>query len=120
MSEKIWARHTTGMLAHAHRRKEEKHQRVDEVIPQRVRQSQTINVHSVAKAAGVSKTYVSSQSDLRERIESLRQHATEQRGRERATCPTPGKTDARKDLVIRAKDRRMREREAENRHRKKQ
>jgi hypothetical protein len=33
MSEKTWKRNTTGMLAHAHHRKEEKRKRVDEAIP---------------------------------------------------------------------------------------
>jgi hypothetical protein len=52
-------------------------------------------------------------TDLRERIEALRQQRVEQMVRERLTRPT-GKTDASRDLVILAKDRRIKELETEN------
>ena len=120
MREKTWERNTSGMVAHAHRRREEKRKRVEETIAQLLREQQTITFHSVAKAAGVSKTYLYSQTDLHERIEALRQQAMEQVVRERAARPAPGKTDASKDLVILAKDRRIKELEAENRQLKKQ
>jgi hypothetical protein len=120
MREKTWERNTSGMVAHAHRRREEKRKRVEETIAQLLREQQTITFHSVAKAAGVSKTYLYSQTDLRERIEALRKPAMEQVVRERAARPAPGKTDASKDLVILAKDRRIKELEAENRQLKKQ
>ena len=120
MSEKTWERNTSGMVAHAHQRREEKRKRVEETIAQLLREQQMITFHSLAKAAGVSKTYLYSQSDLRERIEALRQQAMEQVVRERAARPAPGKTDASKDLVILAKDRRIKELEAENRQLKKQ
>ena len=120
MSEKTWERNTSGMVAHAHRRREEKRKRVDETIAQLLREQQTITFQSVAKAAGVSKAYLYSQSDLRERIEALRQQAIEQAVRERAARPAPGKTDGSRDLVILAKDRRIKELEAENRQLKKQ
>jgi uncharacterized protein DUF6262 len=120
MSEKTWERNTSGMVAHARRRREEKRKRVEEIIALLLRQQQPINFHSVAKAAGVSKAYLYSQTDIRERIEALRQQAMEQAVRERAARPAPGKTDASKDLVILAKDRRIKELEAENRQLKKQ
>ena len=115
MSEKTWERNTSGMVSHAHRRKEEKRKHVEEIIAQLLRQQQAINFNSVAKAAGVSKAYLYSQTDVRERIEALRQQAMEQAVRERAARSTPGKTDASKDLIILAKDRRIKELEAENR-----
>jgi parvulin-like peptidyl-prolyl isomerase len=120
MSEKTWERNTSGMIAHAHRRKEEKHQRVDEVITRLIRERQAINFNSVAKAAGVSKAYLYSQPDLRARIETLRQQERELAVREHMARPMAGKTDASKDLVILAKDRRIKELEAENRQLKKQ
>ncbi len=120
MREKTWERNTSGMVAHAHRRKEEKRKRVEEIIAQLLRQQQMINFNSVAQAAGVSKAYLYSQTEVRERIEALREQAMEQAVRERAARPTPGKTDASKDLVILAKDRRIKELEAENRQLKKQ
>jgi AcrR family transcriptional regulator len=120
MSEKTWKRNTSGMIAHAHHRKEEKRKRVEETITRLLREQQAITFNAVAKVAGVSKAYLYSQSDLRERIEALRQQAVEQAVRERAARPAPGKTDASKDLVILAKDRRIKELEAENRQLKKQ
>jgi hypothetical protein len=68
---------------------------VDEAIP------------SPARAAGVSKAYLYDQSDLRERIDALRKPAMEQTVPERAARPSPGKTDGSRDLVILAKDRRI-------------
>ncbi len=114
MSEKTWERNTAGLVAHAQQRKEEKRQRVDEAITRLLREHKAINFNTVAKATGVSKAYLYSQPQFRERIEVLRQQELEQRVRERAVRPT-GKTDASKDLVILAKDRRIKELEAENR-----
>jgi uncharacterized protein DUF6262 len=115
MSENTWKRNTSGMVAYAHRRKEEKHQRVDEAVTRLLREQQTINFTTVAKTAGVSKAYLYSQSALRERIETLRQQEMERAVRERAAQPPAGKTNASKDLVILAKDRRIKELETENR-----
>jgi hypothetical protein len=72
-----------------------------------------------AKAAGVSKAYLYTQPLFRDRIDALRQQEREQTVRERVARPT-GKTDAGKDLVILAKERRIKELEEENRKRKQQ
>ncbi len=114
MSEKTWERNTTGLIANANLRKEEKRKRVEEAITRLLREQQQVNFNSVAKAAGVSKTYLYSQPQLRDRIEALRQQEREQVVRERVAHPT-GKTDAAKDLVILAKERRIKELEEENR-----
>jgi len=113
MSEKAWERNTAGLVAHAHQRKEEKRKRVDEAIIHLLREQKAINFNSIAKAADVSKAYLYSQPQLRDRIETLRQQGLEQTMRKRVAHPT-GKTDAGKDLVILAKDRRIKELEAEN------
>ena len=113
MSEKTWSRDTTGLAAHAKQRSEEKHQRVDETIDRLLREQQVINFNSVAKEAGVSKAYLYSQPDQRERIEALRQQQLVHVVREQSS--RPGKTDASRDLVILSKDRRIKELEAENR-----
>jgi hypothetical protein len=113
MSEKTWKRNTTGIAAHAQARREHKRKSVENAIATLLREQKPINFHIVAKAAGVSKAYLYSQPDLRERIEALRQQGVEQMVRERATC-LPGKTDASRDLVILAKDRRIKELETEN------
>jgi hypothetical protein len=113
MSEKTWVRNTAGMMAHAQNRKEQKRKGVEAAIAALLREQKPINFHTVAKAAPVSKAYLYSQPDLRERIEALRQQGVEQMVRERAAHPM-GKTDASRDLVILAKDRRIKELEAEN------
>ena len=114
MSTKTWSRDTSGLTAHAKGRSEEKRKRVDEAITRLLQEQQAINFNSVAKTADVSKAYLYGQPLLRERIEALRQQEMEQTVRERV-ARTAGKTDASKDLVILAKDRRIKELEAENR-----
>src|SRR5512135_667949 len=106
MSEKTWERNTAGLVAHTHQRKEEKRKRVEEAISRLLRDHQAVNFNSVAKAAGVSKAYLYTQSLFRDRIKALRQQQQEQRVQERVARPT-GKTDAGKDLVILAKERRI-------------
>ena len=77
VSEKSWERNTAGLVAHAHQRKEEKRQRVDEAITRLLREHKAINFNTVAKATGVSKAYLYSQPQFRERIEVLRQQELE-------------------------------------------
>ncbi len=113
MSEITWKRNTAGLTAHAQRRKEHKRKGVEEAITALLREHKPVNFNTVAKAAIVSKAYLYSQPDLRERIEALRQQCVEQMVHERVTRST-GKTDASRDLVIFAKDRRIKELEAEN------
>jgi len=119
MSEKTWVRDTSGLAAHAKSRKEHKRKAVENAMSTLLREQKPINFNTVAKAATVSKAYLYSQPDLRERIEALRQQGVERMVRERATHPT-GKTDASRDLVILAKDRRIKALEEENRQLKKQ
>jgi hypothetical protein len=118
MSTKTWSRDTSGLTAHAKRRSEEKRKRVDEAITHLLQEQQAINFNSVAKVADVSKAYLYGQPLLRERIEALRQQEGEQALRERI-ARTVGKSDASKDVVILAKDRRIKELEEENRRLKK-
>jgi hypothetical protein len=113
MSEKTWERNTTGLAAHAQSRKDHKRKAVEDALTTLLREQKLVNFNTIAKAAVVSKAYLYSQPDLRERIEALRQQGMEQMVRERATR-SPGKTDASRDLVILAKDRRIKELEAEN------
>ncbi len=113
MSERTWQRNTAGLTAHVQSRKEHKRKGVEDAIATLLREQKPINFNTVAKAACVSKAYLYSQSDLRERIEALRQQGVQQMVRERTTRAA-GKTDASRDLVILAKDRRIKELEAEN------
>ncbi len=113
MSEKTWKRNTAGITAHAQLRKQYKRKGVEDTIAMLLRDQRPVNFHTVAKTAQVSKAYLYSQQDLRERIEALRQQEVEQVVRKRVTH-SAGKTDASRDLVILAKDRRIKELEAEN------
>jgi len=112
MSEKTWTRNTTGLAAHTKSRKEHKRKGVEETIATLLREQLPINFNTVAKAACVSKAYLY-KPDLRECIEALRLQGVEQTVRERSHAV--GKTDGSRDLVILAKDRRIKELEAENR-----
>ncbi len=114
MHEKTWERNTTGLALHAQHRKEQKRQAVEQAIAALLREQKPVNFNTVAKAAVVSKAYLYSQPGLRERIDALREQELAQRLRQPVTQPS-GKTDAGKDLVIFAKDRRIKELEAENR-----
>jgi hypothetical protein len=113
MSKKTWESNTAGITAHAQKRKEQKRKSVEEAIAVLLREQKSVNFHTVAKKAAVSKAYLYSQHDLRERIDALRLQEVEQRVPERVVQPA-GKTDASRDLVILAKDRRIKELEAEN------
>jgi hypothetical protein len=113
MSEKTWKRNTAGIAAHAKIRKEQKRKNAEEAVDALLREQKPVNFHTVAKRAAVSKAYLYSQHDLRERIDALRLQEVEQRVRERVVQPA-GKTDASRDLVILAKDRRIKALEAEN------
>ena len=75
MSEKTWERNTTGIAAHAQKRKEQKRKGVEEAITTLLREQKPVNFNTVAKVATVSKAYLYSQPDLRERIEALRQQS---------------------------------------------
>ena len=112
MSEKTWKRNTAGITAHVQHRKAQKRKGVEEAITILLREQKPVNFNTVARMAQVSKAYLYSQPDLRERIEVLRQQGVEQTIRERTTR-VPGKTDASRDLVILAKDRRIKALEAE-------
>src|SRR6266516_3355078 len=113
MSKMTWKRNTAAMTAYAKSRKDHKRKGVEDAITALLREQKPVNFHTVAKRATVSKAYLYSQPDLRERIDALRLQEVEQRVRERAVQPA-GKTDASRDLVILAKDRRIKELEAEN------
>ncbi|HYU73289.1 MAG TPA: DUF6262 family protein [Ktedonobacteraceae bacterium] len=114
-----WKRNIEGMKGHAKRRAQETHERVDQAITTLVREHKPINFNTVATAAGVTKSYLYTQLDFRKRIEVLRQQEQERMIRQRGVL-SGGKTNASRDLVILAKDRRIKELEVENRQLKKE
>jgi len=119
MSEKTWERNTTGLATYTQQRKEQKYRQAEEAITTLLREHKAVNFTSVAKAAQVTKAYLYSQPLLRDRIEALRQRELEEKVCERMPRPC-GKTDAGKDMIILAKDRRIKKLEAENHQLKKE
>ena len=119
MSMKGWERNTGGLAAHAQRRKEVTSQRVEAAITNLLRANAPINFTTVSKEAGVTKQYLYANEQIRGRIEALRDQQQQQVVRQRAARPH-GKTDASKDIVILAKDRRIKELEEEVRRLKKE
>jgi Family of unknown function (DUF6262) len=108
---------TRGLLAHAQRKAQETQQRVHGAIDQLLREQRTINFNTVAQAAQVTKSYLYAHQDVRERIEALRT----QQGRERIEQQwaerqqRQERTDKTKDVLLVAKDRRIKALEEENR-----
>jgi len=109
--------HTHGLLAYAQRKSEEAQKRVHQVIDQLLREQQIINFNTVAKAANVTKSYLYAHQDVRERIEVLRtqqgQERLERQWAERQQHRA--RTDRTKDVLLEARDRRIKALEAENR-----
>jgi S-adenosylmethionine:tRNA-ribosyltransferase-isomerase (queuine synthetase) len=119
MSMDTWQRNTSGMIAHAQRRKEQTLQRVDAAITKLLRDNAAVNFNTVSKEAAVTKQYLYANEQVRGRIEALRGQHRERALRERLARP-PGKTDAGKDVVLLAKDRRIAELEDDVRRLKKE
>lgn len=108
---------THGLLEYAHRKAMEAQKRVHQAIDQLLREQQTVNFNTVAKAANVTKSYLYAHQDVRERIEALRtqqgQERLERQWAERQQHQA--RTDKTKDVLLAAKDRRIKALEAENR-----
>ena len=108
---------TRGLLAHAQRKAAETQQRVHQAIDRLLREQEVVNFNSVAKAANVTKSYLYARADVRERIEALRaklgQERIEQQQAERKLHQA--RTDKTKEVLLAAKDRRIKALEEENR-----
>jgi hypothetical protein len=108
---------TRGLLAHAQRKAAETQQRVHQAIDRLLREQEVVNFNSVAKAANVTKSYLYANVDVRERIEALRaklsQERIEQQQVERKLHQA--RTDKTKEVLLEARDRRIKALEEENR-----
>ncbi len=108
---------THGLLAYAHHKAEETQKRVHQAIDQLLREHQTVNFNTVAKAASVTKSYLYAHQDVRECIEALRtqqgQERLERQWAERQQHQA--RTDKTKEVLLAAKDRRIKALAAENR-----
>jgi Family of unknown function (DUF6262) len=108
-------RKTRGILAHAQQKAQAARQRVNQAIEFLVSSGQAVNFNAVAKQAGVTKSYLYVHMDIREWIEALRQQQSSIMRRKRRTETSLSRTDKSKDILLAAKDRRIRELEEQNR-----
>ncbi|MDD3041185.1 DUF6262 family protein [Bacteroides sp.] len=102
-------RNVNGLLSHAASKSKAVSQRIDTAIRTLIGQNASVNFNAVANLAHVSKTTLYSNPDYRLRIERLRQNAL-------TTPPHTTKskvTDRSKDVLLAAKNKRIRELEAE-------
>src|SRR6266542_675069 len=112
----------SGLLVHAQRKSEAAQQRVHQAIDQLLREQQTVNFNTVAKAANVTKSYLYAHQDVRARIEALRtQQGQEQLERQWAQRQQhQARTDKTKDVLLAANARLVSfQREARTFHRSK-
>jgi Family of unknown function (DUF6262) len=114
-------RNVTGLRRHAQDKRREALRRVDQAIQDLLRRGDPVSFHRLAVLAGVSKSYLYTRRELRERIEALRQQQQAGRldalaaGRRLDGRGEPSRSDAAKDVLLAAKERRIQVLEAENR-----
>lgn len=104
-------RNTDGLKAFAQKKKEVTLQKVNEAIQRLIKDKAKINFNSISMESGVTKTYLYNNNEIRDRIETLR--------RQQEGLPSPKQvkrdmTDASKDILIAAKNKRLKELENEN------
>lgn len=104
-------RNTDGLVKNARQKSQKTVEKVDEAIQQLIKNKGNINFNSVSEESGVSKAFLYTHPEIRERIETLRK---QQKG-----LPSPKQvkremTDISKDVVIAAKNKRIKEMEEEN------
>ncbi len=110
MNGKTWQRNANGLAIHARRRAEHKQQQVDQAIGKLLQENKPINFNAVA-AAGVTKAYLYSHPKLRDRIETLR---TAHRNTLTPQRTLSERTESSREVLLAAKDRRIKELEQEN------
>jgi uncharacterized protein (DUF3084 family) len=104
-------RNTEGVRQYAEQKKLSAAVKVDEAIQRLIKQKGKINFNSVSMESGVSKAYLYNHSEIRQRIEMLRK---QQDGITSAKQVKREMTEASKDVLIAAKNKRIKELETEN------
>ncbi|MGL5380561.1 DUF6262 family protein [Clostridium sp.] len=108
---------TKGLKEYAKHKSEITLEKVDKAIRELSLSEQKINFNSVSQLSGVSKTYLYNNEDVKNRIEELRQKQLSKTMNQRAKYD---KTSKSKDIIILAKDKKIKELEQENRKLKEQ
>ncbi|MGG3641449.1 DUF6262 family protein [Bacillus gobiensis] len=101
---------TSGLLNKAKEKKVKTRQKVEQAIKRMIKYQQNINFNSVSELAGVSKTYLYNNPDLKERIEYLRK---QQEGVPDVKQVKRNVSDKSKDIIIAALRKRVKELEEE-------
>lgn len=69
-------RNTLGLQEHAQQKRESAFERTDQAIQKLLKEKKNINFGTVSEEAGVSRTWLYNQTDIRDRIEELRNNQT--------------------------------------------
>lgn len=108
---------TKGLKEYAQNKSKMTLEKVDKAIRELSLGEQKINFNSVSNLSGVSKTFLYNNTEIKKRIEELRDKQTEKVIRQRIKYD---KTDKSKDIIIMAKDKKIKELQEENKKLKEQ
>ena len=111
------AGNTKGLNEYAKQKTQLTLEKVDKAIRELSLGEQKINFNSICNLSGVSKTFLYNNSEIKIRIEELRDKQTEKVVKQRLKYD---KTDKSKDIIIMAKDKKIKELQEENRKLKEQ
>lgn len=111
------ADNTKGLKEYAKQRSQMALDKVDKAIRELSLAEQKINFNSVSQLSGVSKTFLYNNQEIKKRIEELRDKQTSKTMNQRAKYD---KTAKSKDIIIMAKDKKIKELEEENKKLKEQ
>lgn len=108
---------TIGLKEYAKHKSEITLEKVDNAIRELSLSEQKINFNSVSQLSGVSKTYLYNNNKVKNRIEELRQKQLSKTMNQKIKYD---KTSKSKDIIILAKDKKIKELEQENKKLKEQ
>lgn len=110
-------KNTEALKLHAKEKTKIALEKVDKAIRELSLKSERINFNSVMTASGVSKAFLYNNEEVKERIELLRKQEVSKEMNQKITID---KTSKSKDIIIIAKDKKIRELENENKKLKEQ
>lgn len=108
---------TKGLKEYAKNKTKATLEKVDKAIRELSLKGKKINFNSVCNLSGVSKTFLYNNVEIKQRIEEFRDKQTEKVIKQRLKYD---KTDKSKDIVIMAKDKKIKELQEENKKLKEQ
>ncbi|MBU5484704.1 transposase [Clostridium sp. MSJ-11] len=111
------AGNTKGLKKYAEEKTKNTLEKVDKAIRELSLNGEKINFNSVSQFSGVSKTFLYNNKEVKKRIEDLRQQQVSREMNQRAKYD---KTAKSKDIIIIAKDKKIKELEEENKKLKEQ